>query len=199
MMFKPKLFISEREYKELKYKIEQEKGYEICGYPIQTKEGVSLCKLPAGAGTTHPGVGRCMRHGGNCGPKDGSGLYGYQSSPFSLFRIINKYEHDTHWESLEKELATARGILESIMNRVAEGEKPDLGATLATLKTIADLVEKRIKIEERNSYSIEDIKLFLKQIVEVINTTIKDFELRKELLMNLQKVKLLRLGKKEEE
>jgi len=196
-MIPKKAFISEEEYNRRKKEIEDEKGYSVCGYPIQTSTGVHLCRQPAGHGTEHLGEGRCRDHGG-AGGRIKSGMYsGFKSSPYSLFNLIKKYEAQVNWQDLSKELASARSILSGLLNRVGEGDPADVAAVLATLKTVADLVEKRIRIDERQNYSMEDVKEFLRRIVAVIDAVIKDVRLKKTLFTELQKVRLTRTKEKE--
>ena len=190
-MAKPKPFgISEEEILKLKEEKEKILGYFICGYPTRVEDEVVVCKNPAGKDTNHSGVGRCRQHGGTGGlVHTGKWIQGKKANSF--LSIVKKYEKQVDYDNLMNEMAVARGILESSCN-VEWMTVQDKALILKAAETISGLVEKQMKIEERFSYTIEDVKFMFSQITNILDELIDDVTLKKKLFTDLAQVTLLK-------
>lgn len=190
-MAKPKPFgISEADIQKLKEEEEKILGYFICGYPIRVEDEIVVCKNIAGKDTNHPGVGRCRQHGGTGGlVHTGRWVQGKEANSF--LAIVKKYENQADYDNLMKEMAIARGILEQSCNSefLPIQEK---ALMLKAVETISSLVEKQMKIEERFSYTIEDVKFMFSQITNILDDLIDDVTLKKRLFTDLAQVTLLK-------
>ena len=182
--------ISEEEIQKLVEEQEKILGYVICGYPATVEGEAVVCKNPAGKDTHHFGTGRCRQHGG-VGGLVTSGRYIQGKKANSFLEIVKKYEGQANYDNLMKEMAVARGILEDTC------ESQDLtihekALLLKATETISGLVEKQMKIEERFSYTIEDVKSMFTQITNILDTLIEDIALKKKVFTDLAQVTLLK-------
>ena len=190
-MAKPKPFgISEEEVQKLVETQEKVLGYSICGYPTDVENKVVVCKNHAGKDTHHFGTGRCRQHGG-VGGLVTTGRYIQGKKANSFLEIVKKYEDQSNYDNLMKEMAVARGILEDTCSNedLSIHEKALL---LKATETISGLVEKQMKIEERFSYTIEDIKGMFTQITGILDTSISDIALKKRIFTELAQITLLK-------
>ena len=200
---KPKAdWLTEEQLKEMVAEEEKKIGHKICGYPIAEKDGVKICKKPAGAETNHLGVGRCKAHGGVSGFKSGiNSIYTSEEKKFSLLNVIKRYEQQTDWDTLRTELATARGILEATIsdsNKTGKIFPTQVAMMLKTIDTIGSTVEKQTKLEERNLYTLGEIQMILKQIIEIIESDVESVSIKKRLFEHFKGIILQKQKSKKE-
>ena len=185
------LGISEEEIQKLKEDQEKILGYSICGYPTTDDDNkIVVCKNHAGKDTHHFGTGRCRQHGG-VGGLVTTGRYIQGKKANSFLEIVKKYEGQSDYDNLMKEMAIARGILEATCN-LPDLTTQDMALLLKATETISSLVEKQMKIEERFSYTIEDIKSVFTQITNILDILIEDVALKKKVFTDLAQVTLLK-------
>lgn len=89
-----------------------EKNYKICGAKARSHGGI--CQNPAGAGTDHPGEGRCKFHGGNAPVKHGR--YSKITRP-RIKELMEEFQNDPNPLDLLPETVLLRALLTDFVER----------------------------------------------------------------------------------
>lgn len=94
------------------------RNYATCGAKAKTHDG--YCGNPAGAGTDHPGQGRCKFHGGNAPVKHGR--YSKISRP-RIKDLMDAFENDPEPMNLMPEVTLLRSLLTDFIERHDEQQE----------------------------------------------------------------------------
>jgi len=177
--------------------IEKKKGYKICGFPEDRGGGVvKICENIAGGGTNHEGQGgTCTVHGGN----DGVIVTGYRSKYVSdaptLLQLIKIKQREDDWTNCKNELIYAKSVLAKVMKDLTENKDnrhsyTDYEFVLKAVLAVGKMVEMVKSVEEKNMYTLDDVKMILSSILEVIDRNIDSVEIKKILFDDISKIRI---------
>lgn len=134
-------------------------------------KGAGPCGNPAGYKTDHPGVGACKYHGGCTPIKHGK----YATTAHEPLRLlIEQYERDPDPLSMVSELATARAVFQTYLNKIT-----DYGLSAEVVELIVRLVSditriiKRIEdVRAQNAISRKDFIRLMQEMARVVEAVL---------------------------
>jgi len=176
-------------------KLEDEKGYKLCGYPSKTEEApfVDICENKAGKSTDHVGEGHCVFHGGGGAPKTAGGLYSkFLRKKPEIYERYQTFLEDSDIKKIDSEIHLIRTLLSQRIDTDEGWENTDTGkvdlSIIRLVDTISRLVERKNRMETGEKYviTVENLSLFLVQVVNVIKQEVVDPSLQIKILKRLQ-------------
>ena len=150
--------------------VEKTAGYAICGSRLRETEVAQLvrgekiteeesetdplavvCRFKAGLNTSHPGVGRCHRHGGNTDPTDKFSLLSHSS----LSPRVREFFESEDLLDLRGAIATVWAAADALI-----GDDEEVGPTYATdlgslMTRVGNLTKQHNEIMEKRKITIE--------------------------------------------
>ena len=175
----------------------------------------TYCKKTPGAGTNHPGVGRCKFHAG-CVPAMVN-MHLYDTSNFSsrVQQLFEEFRNDPQPYNMLNELAMLRSVAVDYLERHAFIDKaltqwamqvqveigkgdtikrpPKLPNILEIRKLINDIgamIERMHRIEQRGLISIQSFKQAFEQVGMVLASEVNDAETLNRIEKRLMKIRI---------
>jgi hypothetical protein len=136
------------------------------------KDPTFRCTNPAGGGTYHSGTGACKFHGGNSGAH-GTGITNGRSSKVTRLRLKNSIDSYLSVDrsillNLNYELACAKAVFDEFVENspdpTVEGYGIWLNRFLIIISSMANLVERMSRVENRNTLTAAQV-LYLRATV----------------------------------
>lgn len=194
--------IPEEELEKLIANAQATKDYKICGYVSVMPDGtLKVCKYSAGAGTPHPGVGRCKFHGGVGRPMTTGRQLVYKTDGVKTLldkaRELHVKQVEDHMESLR--LATA--IVEELASTSTSTSTLDptrIEVLRRVLETKIKAEELQIKRQEKDVLTFDEIAVMLSNILAIIDEEVKDINIKRRIFSKIKDITIIRRGKQNE-
>lgn len=158
----------------VKYEGKVEPNYYCRGWNEKRKK---YCRSRAGFRTSHPGVGRCHKHGG-VQPNDGRVTTGARSrgKPTQLADLIEQERGRVDPLDLSGELATLRALVADL--RSQNTETPDRASEIALAESIGRMVERIERIRSQNAISRPELNRIVHELWRAVDMRIADEDLK---------------------
>jgi len=169
----PKL--SEEQVKVLIEEAQKTKPYKICGYITQRSDGtINVCKSKAGAGTHHVGEGRCRKHGG-VGRPIVTGKYIVHKAGRNMKTLFEKAQ-ELHLKQIQDHMETLRliKVIVTELSQVCTLDSAKIDELLKSVMVLLKAEELQLKAQERNMFTFEQVASFIGQIIDIIESELKD-------------------------
>lgn len=154
--------------------VSKEKGYEICGGRTQSD---GLCTNKAGYGTTHLGVGRCRKHGGNNQTPTARNYKSGEHAQIHYTSILEKMQQlkiDRDVFDLRDHIFLIDAAAQTILENATQVS--DLPQLVKVIDTATKVVQRLHEIEVGRRYviSVENLGNIITRVVEVIERHVPD-------------------------
>jgi hypothetical protein len=152
----------------------------MCG--AMTHKGTP-CRNPAGFKTPHLGEGRCYQHGGLTPAR----TMHVQDS--NLYQKAMEYAKDPGIFNMSFELGLLKAMLEEELQSYEQDKtKENLYAIKAVIDSITRTTDKFFQIVYQHHFAvtIPQLEDIIRRIVEILNTTIDDPQLKEAIAMRLR-------------
>jgi hypothetical protein len=169
-----------------------ERVSRLCGARAKSRPG-GTCRKPAGWGTDHVGEGRCRIHGGVSGTLK-HGRYS-KVKHTALRELIERHEQDPEPLNIHPELAAARALFESYIDRYQAwadallawheswklGEDkgkptqlPDIADAYRILSEVTKIAERIEKVRSANAISRPELLRVLSEMSRTVDRRIDE-------------------------
>jgi len=154
----------------------------VCGF---VNENGSVCLKLAGEGTSHFGEGYCSLHDGvrNSDENKIEVVRIPKTREYYIQQHLDKFLTQEEWDSLKRELATARAILETLVSNVVD--ERTIVAIIKTIDTIKDVVDSQVQLESKKHITIEEFKRIMEKLIEIIEDEVEDYNIKKKIFGRL--------------
>lgn len=156
------------------------------------------CKRPAGAGTSHPGKGRCKLHGG-CSPGQPPKSGKLRYSDYVPTAIVEKYEEFCDEDrgdilSLDNEIALIRAKITSIELANQDGRyNKDLIHMTELVRRLVE-TKQRVETEVKNKTTLDITMKIVDLFIDIVERTVQDMSLKKTIAGELRRLNETELG-----
>lgn len=125
------------------------------------------CKNRAGAGTNHPGEGRCKHHGGTSPIRHGR--YSKITRP-RIKELLDQYDNDPTPLDLLPEVKLLRALLTDFVERLDADDHTNVSAAATLADRVGAMVDRIEKHRKEGSITLETLDRVLEQLgVEVVH------------------------------
>lgn len=170
-----------------KAKLRQGLPRSECRCQRRAVKGYSVCQVH-GAGSPYKG-----RKGG--GPMK-TGQYSIHKEEFtSLGEIVEAYKNDEELCNLNQDVATLRALLDLKLDQIDINDSKSLDKNVHIvrdlMRDIRYTVQQKSDIESQYLIPIENIQMFLQNVMLVLSANIQDKELLRKIITELQGIRIM--------
>lgn len=170
-----------------KAKLRQGLPRSECRCQRRAVKGYSVCQVH-GAGSPYKG-----RKGG--GPMK-TGQYSIHKEEFtSLGEIVEAYKKDEELCNLNQDVATLRALLDLKLDQIDINDSKSLDKNVHIvrdlMRDIRYTVQQKSDIESQYLIPIENIQMFLQNVMLVLSANIQDKELLRKIITELQGIRIM--------
>jgi len=190
--------IPEEELEQLIAEVQKTKDYKICGYVSVMPDGtLKVCKYSAGAGTPHPGVGRCKFHGGVGRPMTTGRQLVYKTGEVKTLLDKAKALHINQVEDHIESLRLATTIVEELAS-TSTLDPTRIEVLRRVLETKIKAEELQIKRQEKDALTFEEVTLMLSNILSIIDEEVKEINVKRRIFSKVKDIIATRRNKSSE-